>query len=250
MRWLADFVELPTADPAEIAGALESMGHEVEAYQQLTADFERVVIGRVTGIAAHPDADKIRVCTVDVGDPAGDSEIVCGAWNFEVGAVVPVALPGARLGEATIERRSIRSVVSNGMICSERELGLGDEHAGIMVLDAEFPEAAATLGSDFAALLDLPDTLFDVDITPNRPDCMSVLGLAESSPRTTGSGSRSRRSTSTSCLRRRPSPSRSTTRSVAPASSGVSCGMSPSAPHRCGCVSACATPASVPSTTW
>ncbi len=86
MRWLADFVELPTADPAEIAGALESMGHEVEAYHQLTADFERVVIGRVTGIAAHPDADKIRVCTVDVGDPAGDSEIVCGAWNFAVGA--------------------------------------------------------------------------------------------------------------------------------------------------------------------
>ncbi|HEY5727952.1 MAG TPA: phenylalanine--tRNA ligase subunit beta, partial [Acidimicrobiia bacterium] len=178
MRWLADFVELPTADPEEIAGAFESMGHEVEAYHQLTADFERVVIGRVTGIAAHPDADKIRVCTVDVGDPAGDSEIVCGAWNFAVGAVVPVALPGARLGEATIERRSIRSVVSNGMICSERELGLGDEHAGIMVLDEDSPETAATLGSDFAAMLDLPDTLFDVAITPNRPDCMSVLGLA------------------------------------------------------------------------
>ena len=178
LRWLADFVDLPITDPEDVAAAFESLGHQVDAYEPLSADFERVVIGRVTEIAAHPDADKIRVCTVDVGDPAGESEIVCGAWNFAAGAVVPVALPGARLGEATIERRSIRSVVSNGMICSERELGLGDEHAGIMVLDADFPEAAATLGSDFAAMLDLPDTLFDVAITPNRPDCMSVLGLA------------------------------------------------------------------------
>ena len=178
LNWLADFVDLPTDDPEDVVTAFESLGHQVDAYEPLTADFEKVVVGRVTGITAHPDADKVRVCTVDVGDPAGDTEIVCGAWNFDVGAVVPVALPGARLGETTIERRTIRSVVSNGMICSERELGTGDDHAGIMVLDTDFPDAGEMIGTDFAALLDLPDALFDVAITPNRPDCMSVLGLA------------------------------------------------------------------------
>ncbi len=178
LRWLADFVDLPTTDPDQIAAAFEALGHEVDAHQTLRAEFDRVVIGRVTGISPHPDADKVRVCTVDVGDPGGDVEIVCGAWNFDVGAVVPVALPGARLGDVVIERRTIRSVVSNGMICSERELGLGDDHAGIMVLDADFPEVGERLGTDFAPMLDLPDVAFDVTITPNRPDCMSVLGLA------------------------------------------------------------------------
>lgn len=178
LAWLADFIDLPTADPEEIAAAFEAMGHEVESYQRLIPEFEGVVIGRVTGIAAHPDADKVRVCTVDVDVADGDTEIVCGASNFEAGAVVPVALPGARVGDLVIERRRIRSVVSNGMICSERELGLGDDGAGIMVLDGDYPDAAGRIGEDFSSVLELPDVVFDLSITPNRPDCMSVLGLA------------------------------------------------------------------------
>ncbi|MBA2337704.1 MAG: phenylalanine--tRNA ligase subunit beta [Acidimicrobiia bacterium] len=178
LRWLAEFVDLPTSDPAEIAAAFERLGHQVDGYQPLVADFERVVIGQVIAVAAHPNADRLRVCTVDAGDAAGVADIVCGAWNFEADAVVPVALPGARVGELAVVRRTIRTVVSNGMICSERELGLGDDHTGIMVLDADFPEAGERIGADFATLLDMPDVVFDLTITPNRPDCMSVLGLA------------------------------------------------------------------------
>jgi phenylalanyl-tRNA synthetase beta chain len=105
------------------------------------------------------------------GDPIA---VVCGAWNFDAGAIVPFAVPGAVLpGGFEIGRREIRGVLSNGMICSERELGLGDDHAGILVLESDAP-----IGVDFTEYVELPDVVFDLAITPNRPDAMSMIGIA------------------------------------------------------------------------
>lgn len=172
LNWLSELVDLPTRDPQKIKDALYSLGHEVEGVEELTADWTGVTIAEVLGVAAHPDADKIRLCTVSTGgEPI---EVVCGAWNFEAGAVVAYAEPGAVLpGGFEIGSREIRGVVSHGMICSERELGLGEDHAGILVL-----EPGAPVGADFAGWSGLPDVVFDLSITPNRPDAMSVLGIA------------------------------------------------------------------------
>jgi phenylalanyl-tRNA synthetase beta chain len=177
LDWLRDFVDLPTDDPSALADAFESLGHEVEEWEALAPSFRGVVIGRVLGVGPHPNADKVRLCEVDVGDQV--LAIVCGAWNFEAGAVVPVAVPGAVLQETfEIGKRSIRGVESNGMICSEEELEVGEESAGIMVLNDDYPDAADRIGADFSSVLPFPDAIFDLSITPNRPDCLSVYGLA------------------------------------------------------------------------
>jgi phenylalanyl-tRNA synthetase beta chain len=178
LDWLRDFIDLPTSDPEVLAGVLDGLGHEVEEWKPIQHRFRGVVIGRVVDVAPHPDADRVRVTKVDIGDGA-PAEIVCGAWNFEAGAVVPVAVPGAVLqGDFEIGRRAIRGVTSNGMICSERELELGDDGDGIMVLDASYPNAADMVGSEMLALLPANDAAFDLNITPNRPDAMSVYGIA------------------------------------------------------------------------
>jgi len=172
LRWLQEFIDLPTTEPGELAYALDMLGLKVESIATLDAGWTEVYVGKVIDVAAHPDADKIRVCQVDSG--LGPSQIICGAWNFEAGASVAVARPGAVLpGGIGIGQRSIRGVESNGMICSEKELGLGDDHAGILVLDGH-PEP----GTPFAGLVELPDLIFDLEITPNRPDALSLLGVA------------------------------------------------------------------------
>lgn len=177
LNWLLEFVDPPTRDPEEIRMVFEQLGHEVEEVRPLVATFEDVVIGRVLEVSPHPNADQVRLCRVDIGSE--ESEIVCGAWNFEAGAVVPVAVPGAVLqGNFEIGRREIRGVTSHGMICSEAELEIGEDAAGIMVLNRDYPQASERIGEDFASVLELPDVYFEVSITPNRPDCMSVLGLA------------------------------------------------------------------------
>lgn len=171
-RWLAEFIDLPTQDPAELADLFAGLGHEVEGVETLEVPFTGVEIARVEAIRPHPDADKIRLVTVDRG--TGTQEVVCGAWNFEVGDVVTLATVGAVLpGGFEIGARQIRGVVSEGMICSERELGFGDDHEGILVLTGAYE-----LGRDFAEYLELPDVIFDLSITPNRPDAMSMLGVA------------------------------------------------------------------------
>lgn len=173
INWLKEYIDLPTEDVGELKRAFDMLGHAVESVETLTADWTQVVVGKVLSVAAHPDADKIRVTEVDVGDRSRH-QIICGAWNFDTGAVVPVALPGAVLpGGFAIERRKIRGVESNGMICSEQELGLGEDHDGIMVLAPDTP-----IGTDFVDHLELPDVVFDLEITNNRPDVMSMVGVA------------------------------------------------------------------------
>ena len=170
--WLQEFIDLPTTDIEELSYAFDMLGLTVEGVEEHTANWTDVYVGVVTDVAPHPDADKIRVCQVDVG--SGPSQIICGAWNFETGAVVPVALPGAVLpGDFEIGQKTIRGVESSGMICSERELGLGDEHSGILVLDDSLE-----IGMPFVDVVELPDVVFDLDVTPNRPDALSILGVA------------------------------------------------------------------------
>ncbi len=173
LRWLSEYIDLPTTDVDELARAFDMLGHAVEEVDHVTAGWSDVVIGRVARIEAHPDADQIRITHVDLGD--GElQQIICGAWNFEEGATVPVAVPGAVLpGEFAIGRRSIRGIESNGMICSERELGLGEVHEGIMVLDSDAP-----IGVPLERYLELPDTVFDLEVTNNRPDVMGMVGVA------------------------------------------------------------------------
>ena len=172
LAWLSEFVDLPTTEVSELVYAFDMLGHTVEAVETLEAAWSDVYVGEVLEVAAHPDADKVRVCQVDSG--TGPTQIICGAWNFDAGATVAVARPGAVLpGDFEISQRTIRGVESNGMICSERELGLGDDHAGILVLAGD-PE----IGRPFAELVELPDVVFDLEITTNRPDALSIMGIA------------------------------------------------------------------------
>jgi len=172
LRWLREYVDIPTEDSDELAEVFSNLGHEVDGYEVLHLQFSGVIVGRVEKVSPHPNADKLRLCRVTTGGQPFD--IVCGAWNFEAGAIVPVSVPGAVLaGGLEVGVRALRGIESHGMICSAAELGLGDDHSGIMVLDPEIE-----VGRDFASLVPLPDVVFDLSITPNRPDAMSVLGIA------------------------------------------------------------------------
>lgn len=173
LNWLKEYVDLPTTDPVELARAFDMLGHAVEEIEVYDVDWTDVVIGKVLRIEPHPNADNVRVTHVDIGDGT-EHQIICGAWNFDEGAVVPVSVPGAVLpGDFKIGARTIRGVESFGMICSERELGLGELHEGIMVLADDAP-----IGEPFESILDLPDVVFDLDITNNRPDVMGMVGVA------------------------------------------------------------------------
>lgn len=171
-RWLQDYVDLPTTDPGKLAHTLAMLGHEVEGIDHVDTGWDGVVAARVEAVEAHPDADRIRVCTVTTGeDPI---TVVCGAWNFEAGAMVAFAPPGSTLpGDFAIGVRPLRGVDSHGMICSEKELGVGDDAEGILVLPSDTP-----IGRPLEDVLPLPDTVFDLAITPNRPDAMSMIGIA------------------------------------------------------------------------
>ena len=172
LRWLREYVDTPTDDPDELSEVFGNLGHEVEGYEVLQLQFSGVIVGRVEEVSPHPNADKLRLCRVTTGGEPRD--IVCGAWNFEAGAMVPVSVPGAVLaGGLEVGVRTLRGIESHGMICSAAELGLGDDHSGIMVLDPR-----VEVGTDLGELVPLPDVVFDLSITPNRPDAMSILGIA------------------------------------------------------------------------
>ena len=173
LNWLKEYVDLPTEDPAVLARTFDMLGHAVEEVETFEVGWTDVFIGKVLRVEPHPNADAVRVTHVDLGD-GQEHQIICGAWNFEAGAVVPVAIPGAVLpGDFEIGTRAIRGVESHGMICSERELGLGELHEGIMVLDPDAP-----VGEPFESILALPDVVFDLEVTNNRPDVMGMVGVA------------------------------------------------------------------------
>lgn len=171
-NWLKEFVDLEGLSPQELAEGLTMAGLEVEFVQPLGQDLSGIVVGRVLEIAKHPEADKLSLCRVDAGQ--GPVDIVCGAPNVREGLLVPVALPGATTpGGQIIQAARIRGVTSYGMLCSERELGLSDDQGGIMVLDADLLP-----GTPLPRALGLEDTLLEVNITPNRGDCLSHWGIA------------------------------------------------------------------------
>ena len=170
--WLNDWIDVENINSEDISEALESLGFEIESRIEKTPNYKNIIVGKVLEIYEHPNADKVRVTKVDVGSKT--YEIVCGAWNFEVGAIVPVALPKSEIKDGfKIDKRDIRGVESNGMICSASELDLWDDHSGILKLSSE-----TKLGSDFSSIYTSNDTLWEIGVTPNRGDCMSHLGIA------------------------------------------------------------------------
>ena len=173
-QWLCDYARIDRS-MTEIEEALTLIGFEVEGVETVgVPPLDRVVVGEVLSSEPHPDADRLSVCSVQVGAGEEPVGIVCGAKNYQVGDRVPVALPGAVLpGGFEIKKSKLRGVPSAGMMCSARELNLGDDHSGLLILENR-PE----IGTPVNEIFPEPDTVFDVEVTPNRPDCLSVIGIA------------------------------------------------------------------------
>ncbi len=171
LSWIRDFTPLD-APVDDVVSALNQLGLEVEGVEQPGAEITGVVSARVLNVERHPNADKLSL--VDVTTGASETRVVCGAPNVVAGMTVPYAPAGATLpGGFSLERRKIRGQVSDGMLCSAKELGLGEDHAGILDLDP-----ATELGADVSQVLGLDDVIFDLAITPNRPDAMCIVGVA------------------------------------------------------------------------
>jgi len=170
--WLTDWIDVSSIDDDELSEALESLGFEIENIEHIKPNYKDIVVGKVLEIYQHPNADKVRVTKVDVGSSV--YEIVCGAWNFDINAIVPVALPKSYIKDNfLIDKRDIRGVESNGMICSATELDLWDDHTGILLLDED-----SKIGSNFSDTYASTDIIWEIGVTPNRGDCMSHLGVA------------------------------------------------------------------------
>lgn len=171
--WLREWVN-PEISTQEMADQLSMAGLEVDSVEPAAPEFNGVVVGEVLTREQHPDADKLSVCTVNIGADE-PSQIVCGAKNVAAGMRVPVATLGAVLdgGKFKIKKTKLRGVQSLGMICSASELGLAESSDGIMPLPADAP-----IGTDFREFMDLDDQCIEVDLTPDRGDCLSVVGVA------------------------------------------------------------------------
>src|SRR6266851_5348892 len=186
LNWLKQYVDFDWS-LEELAERLTMLGIEVEGVQKLKGEFEGVVVAQVITCDKHPNADKLSLCRVN--DGKGERQIVCGAHNFKVGDKVPLIRPGASLpakpGEQpfTIKVGKIRGVESHGMMCSPQELGLPDQVAGLLILRED-----AQVGQPFAEYLGRSgsDVVYDLEITPNRPDLNSVIGIAREISAVTG----------------------------------------------------------------
>jgi phenylalanyl-tRNA synthetase beta chain len=170
-HWLQTFCTGPLPANAELAACLTNRGFEVDLYEP-AAIADGLYAGRILEIAPHPNADNLNCCKVDVGD-SKPLDIVCGAPNVATEVVVVVAKPGARIGNTILQKRDVRGVESNGMLCSAKELGVGIDGDGILLLDSE----EIAVGELLNEYLHLSDTIFDISITPNRGDCLSHLGM-------------------------------------------------------------------------
>lgn len=179
LSFLKQFVNIDKT-PEQIAEKLTFSGSEVEKIVRRDKGLDKIVVGLVKEISPHPEASKLRLTKIDVGK-IGLLEIVCGAFNFKVGDKVPCVLVGGSVPGLKIEAREIRGIASQGMLASERELGIGEDHSGIFILPSD-----AKPGEDAVKLLELDEPVLELEITPNRPDCFSVRGLAREVSALTG----------------------------------------------------------------
>ena len=178
--WLREWVD-PDITTEALADRLTKAGHEVDGIEIEGDELDGVIVGEVLEVARHPDADRLSVCQVSDGS-GSTAEVVCGAPNVTAGMKTPFARPGVTLPNGLkLRKAKIRGVESNGMLCSATELGLGDESDGIMELPEDAP--AGTALTDYLAL---PDAVIDLDLTPNRGDCFSMLGIARDVSALTG----------------------------------------------------------------
>jgi len=170
-NWLRQYVN-PSLDSEALGHALTMAGLEVEGLEPVAATFTKVVVAQIISAEKHPDADRLQICKVDVG--SGEPlQIVCGAPNARAGLKAPCALVGAELPGFNIKQAKVRGVESFGMMCSAKELGLAEESNGLLELSAD-----VAVGQDIREFLDLDDKLFTLKLTPNRSDCLSIVGIA------------------------------------------------------------------------
>jgi phenylalanyl-tRNA synthetase beta chain len=171
LRWLEEYVNVDV--PVEkLVELLDLSGTKVEVLRRPERSIDGVSVAEVLEILPHPDAEKLSLVEVKTSED-NSQVVVCGASNFEVGDKVPLANVGATLPDMEVTERRIRGVVSKGMLCSAAELGVSEDHSGILVLSSD-----ASLGDDVVKVLGLDDTMLELEITPNRPDCMSMVGVA------------------------------------------------------------------------
>src|SRR4051812_33510740 len=172
LSWLSDYVGLPTSVD-ELAHRLTLGGLEVEGVERPGEALRGVVVGQIVHSEQHPNADKLSVTKIDAGQGA-PLQVVCGAKNYKVGDKVPLATVGTKLPNGTeIKAAPLRGIESFGMLCSSRELGLSEEHAGLLILDPKLK-----VGTPIATALSMDDAIFEVNVTPNRPDALCHLGIA------------------------------------------------------------------------
>jgi tRNA-binding EMAP/Myf-like protein len=180
LKWLRDFVDYQGA-PDELAHLLTFAGVEVEGIHTRGAAIDQVVVAAILDSKQHPNADRLSVCHVDDGSGQPPRQIVCGAKNYKVGDKVPLALPGAVLpGEFKIKSGKLRGEASEGMLCSAKELGLGDDQSGLLILPPE-SQVGAPIAEIFPA-----ETILEIEVTPNRPDLLSHIGVAREIAALTG----------------------------------------------------------------
>jgi len=182
VKWLKEYVDIDLS-PADLANRLTMAGSEVKGMQVIGESWQNIVVGQIVAVNPHPNADRLHLPTIDLGTEK--HTVVCGAPNLKVGDKIAFAYPGAQLidghtGQVVrLKPAKIRGVVSNGMVCSEKELGISDSHEGIMVLPADAP-----VGTPLADYMG--GVIFDLDITPNRPDCLSIMGIVREVAALTG----------------------------------------------------------------
>lgn len=170
-NWLKEFVDFEYS-PQELADRLTMAGLEVEGMTSIGAELDSVIVARLESVEPHPDADRLTVCQVDKGDEV--VQVVCGATNHKTGDFIALAQPGSVLpGDFKIKKSKIRGQESAGMLCSGKELGFSADAEGILILDKSLP-----IGTPVCEALNLKDTVIEIGLTPNRPDCLSVVGIA------------------------------------------------------------------------
>lgn len=172
LKWLNEYIPVEGLTPARIADGLTMLGLEVDAVVDMSRGLSGIVTARIEHVSPHPDADRLTLCDVDVG--GSTIRVVCGAPNARPGLMTAIALPGITMpGGMKIKKAKVRGQESNGMLCSAKELGINDDHEGIL----EITRPTET-GLELNRVLGLDDVLVEIDLTPNRPDCTSVIGIA------------------------------------------------------------------------